>query len=59
MDTLEMFGSLAMTELGHGSNVAEIETMATFDPKERVFVIHTPTETSQKVGKILVRNSLD
>jgi hypothetical protein len=31
-----------MTELAHGSNVAGLETTATFDPSSDEFVIHTP-----------------
>ena len=52
MNTLELFGSLSMTELGHGSNVAEIETKATYDSQEQVFIINSPTESSQKVCQL-------
>lgn len=37
-----MVGCFGMTELQHGSNVAGLETRATFDPKTDEFVIHTP-----------------
>eukprot|EP00160_Parvularia_atlantis_P017138 Unigene5768_Nuclearia_a/m.17629 Unigene5768_Nuclearia_a/g.17629 ORF Unigene5768_Nuclearia_a/g.17629 Unigene5768_Nuclearia_a/m.17629 type:complete len:704 (-) Unigene5768_Nuclearia_a:44-2155(-) len=43
-----MYGCFAMTELGHGSNVAGLETTATFDPRSDEFVIHTPTLTATK-----------
>ena len=33
----------AQTELGHGSDVANLGTVATFDQKTQEFVIHTPT----------------
>lgn len=33
---------------GHGSNVRELETTATWDPKSQEFVIHSPTLTSAK-----------
>jgi len=46
--SLELPGCFAMTELGHGSNVKDIETTATFDAATGEFVIHTPTESARK-----------
>ncbi|OMH84762.1 Acyl-coenzyme A oxidase 3 [Zancudomyces culisetae] len=47
--TLKKFiGCFSMTELGHGSNVAGIETTATFDADKDQFIIHTPTLTATK-----------
>ena len=45
---LKMVGGYAQTELGHGSNVAGIETTATFDKSTDQFIIHSPTVTSSK-----------
>ncbi|KAJ2517761.1 fatty-acyl coenzyme A oxidase [Coemansia sp. RSA 1939] len=41
-------GCFGMTELGHGSNVAGLETMATLDEKTDEFIIHSPTLTATK-----------
>ncbi|KAJ6711907.1 PEROXISOMAL ACYL-COENZYME A OXIDASE 1.2-RELATED [Salix purpurea] len=54
---MQIIGSYAQTELGHGSNVQGLETTATFDPETDEFVINSPTLTSSKwwpggLGKI-------
>jgi acyl-CoA oxidase len=46
--SLEVPGCFAMTETGHGSDVASIATTATFDPDTQEFVIHTPFRAAWK-----------
>ena len=41
-------GTYAQTELGHGSNVAQLETTATFDKATDEFIINSPTISSTK-----------
>ncbi|MQY17404.1 acyl-CoA dehydrogenase family protein [Nocardia macrotermitis] len=46
--SLDLLGCFAMTESGHGSDVAHLETTATYDPATREFVVHSPTESARK-----------
>jgi acyl-CoA oxidase len=46
--TLEVPGAFAMTETGHGSDVAAIGTTATYDPETGEFVINTPFRAAWK-----------
>ncbi|KAI0830358.1 acyl-CoA oxidase [Trametes gibbosa] len=43
-----VFGCYLQTELGHGTNVAALETTATYLPATRQFEIHSPSLTSSK-----------
>lgn len=46
--TLELPGCFAMSETGHGSNVAELETTATYVAETDEFEIHTPNDLARK-----------
>jgi len=41
-------GAFAMSETGHGSDVASLGTTATYDPETQEFIIHTPDRHSWK-----------
>ncbi|MEM9324626.1 MAG: acyl-CoA dehydrogenase [Bacteroidota bacterium] len=46
--SLELPGCFAMTETGHGSNVRDIETTATYHSGSRTFKVHTPNPLARK-----------
>ncbi|MEK0156764.1 acyl-CoA dehydrogenase [Arthrobacter oryzae] len=45
---LDIPGCFAMTETGHGSDVASIATTATFDPDAQEFIVNTPFRAAWK-----------
>jgi acyl-CoA oxidase len=45
---LNLLGCFAMTETGHGSDVASLRTTATYDAATDEFVIHTPDVAARK-----------
>jgi len=44
----DIIGCYAQTELGHGSNVRGLETVAKWDPIKKEFEVHSPTLTASK-----------
>lgn len=46
--SLDIPGVFAMTETGHGSDVASIGTTATYDEQTETFVLHTPFTAARK-----------
>lgn len=46
--TMRLLGGFAMTELGHGSDVASIETTITYDLDTDEFDVHSPTPGATK-----------
>ena len=45
---MDCIGCYAQTEIGHGSDVNGLETIAVFDKKTDEFVLSTPTITATK-----------
>jgi acyl-CoA oxidase len=46
--TAALPGCFAMSELGHGSNVRDVRTVARYDAATREFVVHTPEDSARK-----------
>ena len=46
--SLDLPGCFAMTETGHGSNVQQVGTTATYDAEAEEFVVHTPDPSARK-----------
>jgi acyl-CoA oxidase len=46
--SLQIAGCFAMTEAGHGSDVQQLQTTATYDPDAGEFVIQTPDDEARK-----------
>lgn len=46
--SFSIIGCYAQTEMGHGSNVQGLETVAEYDAQQESFVMHSPTLTSTK-----------
>ena len=48
IDRLETVGCFCFTELGYGNNAANMETTVTYDKAAGEFLVHSPTDLSQK-----------
>ncbi|KAH8811029.1 acyl-CoA dehydrogenase/oxidase C-terminal [Xylogone sp. PMI_703] len=48
IESWEIIGAYAQTELGHGSNVRGLELQAIWNPVQKNFILHSPTLTSSK-----------
>ena len=48
IDNLNLVGCFGLTELGYGNNAVEMETTATYDKKNKEFIINTPSTKAQK-----------
>ncbi|KAL9655566.1 hypothetical protein ABK040_002233 [Willaertia magna] len=48
VESLELPGVFAMTEIAHGSNVRSLQTTATFDENTKEFIINTPNKGAIK-----------
>ncbi|WP_222192846.1 acyl-CoA dehydrogenase family protein [Modestobacter italicus] len=46
--SFDLPGCFAMTETGHGSDVQQLRTTATYDPATQTFDLHTPHEAARK-----------
>jgi acyl-CoA oxidase len=46
--TMRLPGGFAMTETHHGSNVKGVQTIATYNHKDRTFTVHTPEKYARK-----------
>lgn len=45
---LDIIGTYAQTELGHGTFIRGLETRADFDPRKNEFILSSPTRSSYK-----------
>ncbi|KAM9597481.1 peroxisomal acyl-coenzyme A oxidase 1 isoform 4-T5 [Trichechus inunguis] len=45
---LQIIGTYAQTEMGHGTHLRGLETTATYDPETQEFILNSPTVTSVK-----------
>jgi acyl-CoA oxidase len=55
LGTMALAGCFAMTETGHGSNVRDLETTATYNHEKGTLLIHSPTVSA---GKEYIGNAL-